>query len=239
MTQLAYILASKKHILDIETYEFIELRGQHIKREVQVPIYFWNTTENFLKVAESQLRLVESVQLKDLYVKMVSYSRDDSWTVELRFYDKLLKSFVLLRVFADPRYSAIYHNGYATESVNYEFVSADGRYRHDVSVLHNLSWGTPRFQFIDDLARKSVPNTVLDGFQFGLQARQYGVGYKGKRLSGKCYAFLCGTFAILLTDDLSFDALAYLDGATYDTLAVERFVYTTSPYITKVMTLMR
>lgn len=67
----------------------------------------------------------------------------------------------------------------------------------------------------------------------GLIPAIYAVFYKGRQLSGMTLAFMCGTWGILLKDDLSFDSFVVFKSYTPSSLEVDKFIYTVNPYITK------
>lgn len=94
-----------------------------------------------------------------------------------------------------------------------------------------------QFIKVPDLGTRGVYRIGKNEFSMGISANQWKVRYRGKLLHGTCYALLCGTWAILLSDDLKFDSLVYLNGVQDGTLLVEEIPYTANPYIIKVLTL--
>lgn len=85
------------------------------------------------------------------------------------------------------------------------------------------------FTKIDDLyqAHPYLFETELVG-NYGLSDMYYTVVYNGRPLAGMCYAVVFGAVAILLKDDLSFDALVLLRGTANKLLVVNSVLYTTN-----------
>ena len=117
----------------------------------------------------------------------------------------------------------------------YQF-KVDGRVVEG-EVDYGREWGDVRFAYLPGLWTQQCQDMRKNKLSYGLRNKQYHVTFKGKRLGGTCYAMMLGLWAILLGDDLSFDSVVMLDGATSDELIVNRFIHTSNPYILKVMTL--
>ena len=93
------------------------------------------------------------------------------------------------------------------------------------------------FKWIPDLGHEERNPSHGKQFSFGLSPQEYTFTYRGRQLGGTSLAYMCGPFAVLLDDDLSFDTLVALRGVQYNELIVDKFVYTVNTYIIKVMAL--
>lgn len=80
-------------------------------------------------------------------------------------------------------------------------------------------------------------NTDFRFISYGLSQNQYRIQYKGKVL-GTSYAWVFGTWALLLDDSFRFDSVAVLSGVSSDLLLVDKFLYTENHYVVKAMTLL-
>lgn len=95
------------------------------------------------------------------------------------------------------------------------------------------------FSPIQGVCYSRLQNSGMSRFPYGLRKKQYRIMYREKWIEGTCYAVLCGTYAVLLNDDLSFHSLGLLCGCTSDALNIDRFIYTTNTFISKLMTLVK
>lgn len=68
-------------------------------------------------------------------------------------------------------------------------------------------------------------------------ADQVTVYYHNKKLNGSCYAVVFGAIAVLLDDELRFDAVVALESMRDMTLGVRKIIYTSNSYLTKAMML--
>ena len=94
---------------------------------------------------------------------------------------------------------------------------------------------------IKDLAHRFASSDIktLIPMNYGLIQSKYEVAYKGNKLDGTCYCFLFGIWGILLRDDLSIDALVLIRGQKGTLITIEHFLWTSSPYITKFILMMK
>ena len=67
----------------------------------------------------------------------------------------------------------------------------------------------------------------------GLVAPQYKIKYNDVEFGGKSYAFLNETWGILLSDDLSIDAIFTIKALKNMEITVEHFIWTSNPFIAK------
>ncbi len=75
---------------------------------------------------------------------------------------------------------------------------------------------------------------------YGIPSQQFSVIYRGNLFIGKCFVFLLGGFAVLLTDDLCFDALCLVTGVRNlasrgYVLKIAEILMSPNPYIIQMM----
>lgn len=112
------------------------------------------------------------------------------------------------------------------------------RYKNDLDLTYDEN-DISMFSPVMGVCYSRLKNSGLTKFPFGLRRSQYRIVYHGKWIDGTCYAMLCGTYAVLLNDDLSFHSLGLLCGCTTEALNISRFIYTTNTFISKLMTLLK
>lgn len=119
--------------------------------------------------------------------------------------------------------------------IMYNLVTSQGARRYSTSFPNSLN----AFASIDGLKNLAMFRDELISnayiFNFGLPSKKFTVMYQGKPLEGKCYAYMLGTFAILLRDDFSFDSLAALSGCADGNLVVDKFMFSTNAVIQSLM----
>lgn len=119
--------------------------------------------------------------------------------------------------------------------ITYNLVTSEGARRYTTQFTNSLSGFASIANlrhleiFYDDAINRCY------NLNFGLSERQFEVIYQGKPLEGTCYAYMLGTYAILLRDDFSFDSLAALTGCRDGVLKVERFMFSTNDLIKSLM----
>ena len=103
--------------------------------------------------------------------------------------------------------------------------------------VHQTSFNNCIINGVDDLSRRGFQQFDNITLQFGVSHNQFEVEYKRKRLNGKCFALIYGTWAILLSDKLEFDTLVSIGILTDGVIHVDKIFYTVNPYITKLLML--
>lgn len=96
------------------------------------------------------------------------------------------------------------------------------------------------FKPIGYLGQRCVETTTKSNtlwFSYGMLNNDYKVEYLGRELEGSCYALMFGLWAIILQDNLSFDALVTIKGCNRDKIVIDKFIYTSNVYLIKVITL--
>lgn len=226
-----YLQADKSTVIDTQSYEFIPMFIKERPFEMEIPFYLWSAPEPHARViGESVMTKTQRLTLHNLQIDLsLSYRK-----ASLEFLDSMKGRWETVLLSSFPTAS---HQGTPNEhatGVDHS-IAAGGvvrKYRVD------FNWSASKFKPIADFDSQGIAQYKTANFSFGISPEQFKVVYCGKELSGESYAFVCGPWAVLLTDDLSFDALALLDGAETGRLHVARFAYAANPYIVRAMTLL-
>lgn len=220
---MRYILASKRWALDKRTWQF---QGYQKASEVGLdrPFYSYEPRTQYPR-SEVKTYIVDLNGFNVEYKNVGDWSLGDT-KAEIAVGDKLfgieIQPAMLLK---------------SVEGFYYQITFEGRRIQGTVRFGNNSS--RIYFQYIPGLFQQPVVEVKRNKFYYGVSRQQYEICYKDKMLSGKCYALLCGAFAVLLDDDMSFDSLAILKGADVEKLTVERFVYSRNSYVVKMMTLLK
>lgn len=119
--------------------------------------------------------------------------------------------------------------------IAYNLITTDGARRFTTQYPDSLSGFSELKEckmlgmFSDEFINK------FSNLNFGLPSKQFSIVYQGKPLEGKCYAYMLGTFAILLRDDFSFDSLVALSGCSDGCLVADKFMFSTNAVIQSLM----
>lgn len=228
--------ADKSHYVDMDTFKFVTAPERVKPFNVDVPWYLWakqSSRQHYIPHPElnssSILSMVHKFDLKDMTIHFKRTYRDAS----MMFWDKIKHCLVDLSIQCGP---CLINQG--TQFTNITGVDYHILVDYVGSAYHTEIpiQGRP-FSLVSDLSHNAIPNYGGNEFCMGLRPNPYEVRYKGRVLNGESLALLCGVWAVLLDDDLSFDTLVLLEGVDYDRLFVSAFPYTTNPYILKVKTL--
>lgn len=244
-----YLQSSRTSLLDLATFQFIKSKDRKRPFEVSVPFYFWefkepeehrvitvaNVLDGLLKNAVSLYRRVSAVQLNDLTIDFIEGFEQ----VAIKFFDikRGQPSSILLKCYPHVKSMPSVSREPFLESVEYKYVINHGSPHQINDEMYMSLFSAPSFRFMAGLADAKAAIGPHDKFFYGLAPGQYDIKYKDKWLDGKCYALVCGPWAILLTDDLKFDSLVSLLSATSVSLIIHRIIYTTNTYVTKVAVL--
>ena len=238
-----YQQASRTHLIRTEPFKLVKDISE--PADIAVPFYLAQWTPNDkMKFGENAVvcntELTFQLDLNNLFVSWENgygYKKG-----HLDFRDERSGHQVFIRLEAITE-TAVSYSQIGTDEV---FYGVDYRiqstafeqkpFRHE---YHGMAQTAKHFFNVEDLGNRGIYKIGNNEFSMGLRSRQWKISYRSKLLSGKCYALLCGTWAILLDDDLKFDALVILNGVNPYQLSVEKFVYTTNPYILKAMMLLK
>lgn len=231
-----YTQGSCSYLIDRSTYQFVPLGKQSAADEITVPFYFWWHPKGVGNRVESN----SGIRVRSNKVRLnrleVSFTKDYSHCL-IDFWDKAKGGFSKIMVESSYSVQQIMRNGKKVRKmygVQYDIAINDKSSRV-FSAFDTKLHPVYDFHWVVDLGH--APDKVPNKFSYGVCPEQYSIIYNYKELSGKTLAMLCGPFAILLDDDLTFDSLVLLKGAKTSELCVDRFVYTVNSYIMKIMML--
>lgn len=113
-------------------------------------------------------------------------------------------------------------------------------YTKDGSLEKHFTNFEGRLEPVRDLV---VPKKYKDltnvAVQIGISSTKFGLMYKGKKLNRTSYAFLYGTWAVLVNDKFEFDSLVFLNRVADGTLCIDKVVYSVNPYMVKIMLMIK
>lgn len=246
---MRYVLADNRHMINKDTHRFVRI-GSLISENVDVPFYMSKFVEK--KAAGSmikQLWVVGTVTLNMLTIEFPDYyqSRENFefkyHKVNIEYYDTNIRNVVRICLECTPVFGQVtymddgdnqllgVHYKYDMPGKSFSFYdNFDGFGKHYIQ----------HFDRVHGLSRVLPPHKNPNIYAyFGIRKGAYTLYYKGKQLGWQNYAFLAGTWAILLTDDLRFDSLVTLSGVDTYNMSIENVICTTNPNITKAVFLMR
>ena len=238
MIQMAdYLQANTAYLLDREAWKFVRTTERAFPSYIDVPFQMWglgDMTEHAIPNGLS--RCVRSIKLNRLVLNF----DPEADVLDIKFFnaDKGVEESLGLKAVASIQTNII--NGKSVSQVmqaSYEVFTDYGVIKY-VSDLSKLI-ADPNFLKIDGLYSKPLRGVCRDKFSCGLSQRKFNVVFNGRRLNGQSYAYVNGSWAVLLGDDFTFDSLAALNGTRDEVLGVDRFLYTVNPYIVKCSMLMR
>lgn len=229
----SYLQVTNKHLLDYKTWKFI-YKGKAVKPfEVEVPFYLWDfkeTTEHRVAFSKpiSRFTKVYSIHLKDLMIHFQLYGY--KMLVEIKFVDPKSGSWRTMTLRVEPELNEVINpvTEYLCNRVDYQLHTGDG------VISHHTRFGSS-FHTIEGLGNKDMYPIQNNSFGYGLKEKQFNVEYQGRKLGGKSYVYICGSWGILLSDDFSFDSLVLFTGLVNGTVGVERVLYTINPYVQRVV----
>lgn len=240
-----YLLANQRSLLNRRTMQFEQIRGRLKMSDIEVPTYLWtfgkshDTSNSYMnsvvggKVRRYSLtyRKSDTIRLNCFEFKFKSNRhieimlRDDSGGVKTKLTVQYsLQSTAYMS--AGRRYSSLCGASYLLT------VGDDQRLGHSTVIEQHA------FDIMPNLGYEDLGGAGSDRIYFGISDVPLKVHYRGKHI-GESYAMMCGTCAILLGDDMTFDTLAYLSRASRDTIVIDKFAYTTNTYVLKLMMLGR
>lgn len=248
---MAHLLANTQFAIDTETWKFFPVTGKALLPEVMVPFYLWGH-------GAAHNVSVSNIEYKD---KKGEYIRDKltyrkCYTIELnglkvRFLNADYKTcLVMFKDNGKPVNIDLLISPVTRDSTIGRFKMGNllgAKYRVTINnhvVYHESTYTSTNvpegssFKRVWTLGNKDIPEYIDSYPQYGVSKNQFTVHYKN-RVLGQCYAMLCGTWAVLLDDDLSIDSVCALEGVGYDALYVDKFFYSVNTYVVKMMTLLK
>lgn len=232
-----YVQANEKYIVDYDTKKLIPKSKAVKPFEVQVPFYLWSYKES----VEHRVPFTRPISsfTKSNYVNLgmlsINFRQYGSrLQCDIKFPDERVGAWKTLILAVEQRLVA---NEGPTSTFNCNRV--DYQLHSDEGVVSCHTKFGSSFHKIDNLGKKDLYPIVNNEFGFGIPEKQVTVEYQGKRLNGRSMVFICGSWGILLSDDLKLDSLVTFTGMVNGQVGVDKFLYTINPYIVKVMSGLR
>lgn len=237
---VSYMLASPEYVLDVFNKKFIPIDRINRFNDVQVPFYLWDKKyTTLLRLSFCKPVKDYSIDFNGVYVEFdtkLKQGLDDDFgghSVRIRYFDRIKSKFRTIVFDVGPRYGGVVgmHDWYLS-SVLYDMMYAG----HEDEFIVPVNWGLGTSYFpLSELfeAKCRCHAEPVDRFYFGVRSTPFGVAYKDHALAGKYYAFIFGTWALLLTDEFEFDSFVLLEGADDGLLRIERIIQTVNSEFVK------
>lgn len=242
-----HILANIERVLNPDTWKLEPLDDRWHSEDnaityVEVPIYLWRAMEFPDEAVECKrggvtYRLVEELELNGCAIAL---NMTDTGSAPLAPVIVFNEGDIKMNMQVDNSYGAIHLNmrteqglgGVHISVVNhvYQILGKTDKYRQSIAQT---------FSRVTNLGYVRFDKAFVNDFSFGIPSVKFDVKYKGNRLNGMWHVLLYGPMAVLLDDNMKFDSLAIMSAVKDGLVTVEKFLYTTNPYIAKVITLMR
>ena len=243
-----YLMLSKQFFRDLDSGKLVTKSDKLNPNNTYIPKYFWDNSINpqlavGFEMKNGQLVNTFSNNLEtnviELYgIRVVFHNH---YSADITFYDNRKKARHTINIIGYPHYMQRQVNSKRQDKL---YRSIDLTMCFDgVSKTFNVDMlNRQAFKSIGYLAQISDETTSKANtlpLSYGMLNNDFKIEYKGNILEGSCYAYIFGVWAILLQDNLSFDALVTLKGCDRDKLIVDKFIYTSNAYIIKIITLWR
>lgn len=248
MNRHKYLKLANKYYLDLDTNKIITESCRKAPYLIEYPWYFGCSYNNesvggFTRDDEGNLVSTynQNMLVNSLKLPFLRISKFGNGDIELEFLETRVKERHIIRIneFLDRVYVRYGNNKHMERVTNITYtISFDGKSSEFIVVPNNYIMA-PIGYLIQGSPEPQVPQSRKLIFNKGLRSKPFNIRYNEKALKGTCNAFVYNCWAILLKDDLSFDALVLLNAYNKDTLSVAKFIYTTNPYIIKFIMLNR
>ena len=237
---MGYLYLCSGYCVDTETWQF-----QHMNKisgkKIDVPDIFW--TKPFLSFAEPDKKRyrdintwnrVDNIVLNGFEVETMLY------TGHITSYFGAVDRHTLVSIHKPEAHVGVIVNPFIGLSTAKTGVLSGAGVGYEMSVNGREKRSATKFDDSFLLGGLYCRNQILNlqrTLWFGLTPHSFRVHYRDMLFEGACFVLFLGTFCVLLNDDLSFHSLATLKGADIDEIDVDQFIYTTSPFVTKLMLL--
>lgn len=225
-----FLFINKLHVVDYDTWKIVPRAKMPRQSICHVPSFFWSykgkdTHKSLVGLGKfNTYKLTLIMQLNGFTVQ----TGVDNAIIRIQIKDGL-KEFQLRWTFGE--WGNHDSSGFdILDNVTYDIRSGSEVDQYVCKCDHI-------FDYIEGLSKAGFKQFDNSDMQFGISEKRLRVTYKDKELNGTTYALIYGPWAILLSDDMKFDSLVYLDGLRYGTLYIHKIVYTVNTYVMKVMML--
>ena len=236
---MSYLLASKSCMVDLATGRMIRLTEKTAPEQIIVPCYF------FKKAASRGMMLLkdafegapkynsiaiysECVDLPGMTLQFVGSSGYGKCTQSyLKFQDTLTHSLSELHM------TLSLNNAFVVNSAGHRLPRLGGvcydmffnGHSANITVNFNpVAFNVPRFKRLSNLGR-GMFEIGIDEFFLGLRKKKFKIICRGNDTGVERYALMLGPWAIVLSDELTLEAIVLLSGVDTQTLYVDRFIY--------------
>lgn len=233
-------IANRQELLSTRSWEFSAIPDDLVLDDVNVPFYFW---PDFAELEYCTPIRRTSVCLNRVRVDFNGVGEVEDYmsffearnVVDIKLYKSVFEHVKTISIVTNPVPGSLF--GADTPKKGYSWiyygVTIDGHYDQIRTYDMQSFVGVPGLRHV-----KPPKLGTDDVFSYGLSSNKYRIRCRGYNTGRDCYALLCGTWAILLTDDMQFDSLALLRGVDDRSLDVSKFVHTINPIVMKAIALM-
>lgn len=237
---MAYIMASKTHMIDTNTWKFVKASSVAMPGSVAVPRYLLNSELESIPYVSSCSHYTDFINLNNLSLTFINHSwKDDTWKVSMRFFDTVRKRVNSIEIAMTPRIGEARWGSAYLHGFNYTYRDVDGSSEVKYFTVKPMHSGEPALKAISGMGRRQPTMSLEDSLNFGIRHVPFKLLYGGKELSGKYHVVLCGGFAVILTEDMSFQGIVLIKALERDKIEIERLLYVTSTYLVKIKILVK
>lgn len=242
-------MLSKQHYMDKDTHKLLTKSERVNPNNTYIPSFLWQSDINPKLVTGFTMKngkLINTfsnnieTNVIELYgIRITFHSEFDA---NISFYDNRKRRRHNISIKSTPNFVARTINRNRTDKllvyVDFEmtFDNVSNVFR---SYLDSLTTRV-LFRPIGYLGQRCVESTTKNNmlfFSYGMLNNDFKVEYLGRELEGSCYVFMFGLWAIILQDNLSFDALVLIKGCDRNKIIIDRFIFTSNVYLIKVISL--
>lgn len=229
-----YTQLSPNLLYDRETHKLVMFDLDIVDAVVEVPWYYWKDDNNSVNCDHNVTLVLEhTVNLNRLSVNFIN----GFMAADIKLEDKGVTLFMQCRKIT-YRYMSGNQPRSAVRGISYDFKTPESAKTYYTKVPNP---GGNQFVQIPYLASEFYgmqSYTQDQTFCYGVVGAQYSIIYQNKELEGKTYALICGPWAILLKDDMSFDALVTMKVLHPYWMEVDKVLYSANPYLSRLVFLM-
>lgn len=237
---MSYLMASKTHMLDTKTWKFVKASSIAMPDSVAIPRYLLNSKLEMIPYVSSCAHYTNAVNLNNLSVTFTETSwSDDTWRASIRFLDTVRKCVSSAEIAMTPRVSDARWGRHYLRGFNYMWRDIDGTSEVMNYSVKYMTYDEPSLKLVTSMGKRKTTISVEDSLNFGIRHIPFKLVYKDKILSGKYHVMLCGGFAIILEEDMSFQGVVLINAIDREKIEIERFLYVTSSYLVKIKILMK
>lgn len=234
-----YLQVDKSHLVDLDTFEFVQIELREAPAQIYVPEHFWHfnaadthfehdTRDGRVLIEPTTYKKVVVFPLNNMQIEVFGMSNT---RFVLSYRDKGIENSIevsytahSMRVFSDISNQATLKGVSFYEVLYDKFDQFNIVFDGDKVATH--------YNRLDGLALIPTTGNYPDKMCIGLSHNKYRVLYRGRDLYS-CYAFVIGPCAILLKDNLEYDSVVLLNGAKQGVLSADAIVHSVNPRAVK------